>query len=75
MKVALKVNQLFSLQVTIFLLNSSFVGCHNIFFMCTNINGLPTICLIRVVNETPSNLTRMNKEFFCCRKNHFLESK
>ena len=32
------------------------------FFMCTFINGLPTICLIRFVNEIPSNLTRMNKE-------------
>ena len=27
------------------------------------INKLPTICLIRVVNETPSSLTRMNKEW------------
>ena len=40
--------------------------------MCAFINGLPTICLIRFVNETPSNLTRTNKELqqkaSCCHK-------
>ena len=30
--------------------------------MCAFINGLPTICLIRVFNETPSNLNRTIKE-------------
>ena len=30
---------------------------------CTFINGLPTICLISFLNETPSNLTWENQEW------------
>ena len=52
-----------SLSLSFFLIQAFLVVALSFSLQRTFINGLPTICLITVVNETSSNLTRMNKEW------------
>ena len=60
-KVTGKVNQLFLFitykSLSFFSIQVLLIVALSFFLKCTFMNGLPTICLIRVVNETPSNLT------------------
>ena len=47
-----------SLSLSFFLIQVLLVVALSFSLQCTFMNGLPTICLIRVVNDTPSSLTK-----------------